>query len=111
VTTCNGEGEGVRGIKHDFSKPQYSLLPLKDLEGVVRVLENGAKKYARGDWRFVPNGEIRYLDACLRHVADHQAGFPVDAESGLLALDHAIVSLMFARAHYVNSNRESGPIC
>ena len=98
--------KGGVGIKHDFSKPQMSLLPIKDLEGVVRVLEFGAKKYARGDWQYVENGAFRYLDAGLRHTGELTDATTieelraVDHESGLPAIDHAICSLIFAR-HFI----------
>jgi hypothetical protein len=103
-TPINNKG-GV-GIKHDFNKPQMSLLPLKDLEGVVRVLEHGVEKYARGDWRFVENGAFRYLDAGLRHAAEISNSSCIedlralDHDSGLPAIDHAICSLIFAR-HFI----------
>jgi hypothetical protein len=96
-------------VKHDQGKPQYSLLPLKELEGVVRVLENGAEKYERGDWRLVPDGHLRYLDAGIRHIADHQVGNILDDESGLMALDHAIISLIFARYHYLKGDVPEAP--
>lgn len=98
--------EEGRGMKFDFSKPQMSLLPLRDLAGVVRVLEFGAKKYARGDWKFVENGAFRYLDAGLRHTGELSDATTIkelrvlDHESGLPAIDHAICSLIFAR-HFI----------
>lgn len=94
-----------RGVKSDFSKPQMSLLPLKDLEGVVRVLEFGMKKYARGDWKFVQDGAFRYFDAGLRHSGELTDPDTIedlrklDPESGLPHIDHAICSLIFARHH------------
>ena len=102
----NGQNREVRGLKHDFSKPQMGLLPLKDLEGVVRVLEFGAKKYARGDWAFVDEGGPRYLDACIRHIGavigtgGLESLKSTDLESGLPHIDHAICSLIFAR-HFI----------
>lgn len=101
-----GAKEKERGMKYDFSKPQISLLPMKELEGVVRVLEFGAKKYARGDWAFVPGGAFRYFDAGLRHLAELSDPMcvedlrKVDLESLLPHIDHAICSLIFAR-HFI----------
>ena len=106
----NIKQEGVRGLKHDFSKPQMSLLPMKDLEGVVRVLEFGAKKYARGDWKFVDQGGVRYLDAGLRHLSDvTDDPKSTDPESGLYHIDHAICSLIFAR-HFMMREDPDGEV-
>jgi len=91
-------------VKHDQGKPQYRLLPLKDLGGVVRVLEYGVQVYAEGDWKYVGDGYNRYMDAALRHLAEHLDGNHIDDVpdskgrcSHLLHIDHAICSLIFAR--------------
>ena len=86
-----------RGVKHDSGKPRMALLPLKQMEGVARVMEYGVAKYAVGDWRYVDNGHDRYLDAAMRHIAEHLNGQLDDTESGLCHLDHAIASLIMAR--------------
>lgn len=89
-----------KGRKYDRNKPDYTLLPLADLEGVVRVLEHGAEKYDRHNWRKVENGEQRYLAAALRHLAeDLESPGSLDEDSGLPHLDHAICSLIFVRGH------------
>lgn len=100
-----------RGMKHDSSKPQYGLLPMKDLEGVVRVLEFGAKKYAPGDWRYVGMGAGRYFDAALRHLAEMTEGDlnSRDQESTLMHIDHAICSLIFAR-HFIAQEDDHGGV-
>ncbi len=83
------------GRKDDASKPDWSLLPLKATEEVVKVLTFGAKKYARDNWQVVPDGENRYLSAALRHLASHQAGERADAESGESHLAHAACCVLF----------------
>ena len=86
------------GVKHDQGKPDYTLLPLKTLEGVVRVMEFGVKKYARDDWKRLPDGYNRYLAAHLRHMAEVlEDPKHIDYESGLLSYDHALCDLIFAR--------------
>jgi len=105
--------EEVHGVKHDFNKPQMSLLPMGDLEGVARVLEYGVEKYARGDWKYVEDGAFRYLDAALRHAGELTDATTtkelqvLDHESGLPAIDHAICSLIFAR-HFIFKEADSG---
>lgn len=83
------------GRKDDQGKPDWSLLPLKAVEEVVKVLSFGAKKYQRDNWVKVPDGENRYLSAALRHLAAHQAGERADAESSQLSLAHAACCILF----------------
>jgi hypothetical protein len=83
--------------KHDSGKPDYTLLPLTELEGVVRVLEFGQEKYARDSWKQTPDGYRRYLAAAMRHLADELSKDDIDIESGLPVIDHAITDLIFAR--------------
>jgi hypothetical protein len=84
------------GRKDDGAKPRYSLLPLEALEQVVQVLEHGADKYGEGNWRHVPDGRRRYLDAALRHVLAVVRGELTDNDSGRDHLAHAVCSLLFA---------------
>lgn len=88
----------MMGAKHDNGKADYTLLPLLDLENVVRVMEFGAQKYQRDSWREVPDGERRYLAATMRHIALHLSGEVMDDESQLAHIDHAACSLIFAMA-------------
>lgn len=81
--------------KTDCGKPDYSLLPLDALEGVVRVLEYGCRKYVRDSWRTVPEGRRRYESAMLRHLAAMQRGETVDPESGLRHVDHLATNAIF----------------
>ena len=37
-------------VKHDSGKPDWSLVPFESLEGMVKVLEFGAQKYAGWNW-------------------------------------------------------------
>lgn len=88
----------VEAQKHDQGKPRYSLLPWDALGHVVAVLEFGARKYAPGAWRHVPNGKERYWDATVRHLVAYQMGERTDPESGLPTLAHAACSLLFTLA-------------
>lgn len=83
------------GEKHDQGKPDWSLVPLKAAEEIVKVLTFGAKKYQRDNWVKVPDGENRYLAAALRHLAAHQAGERSDSESGESHLAHAACCILF----------------
>ena len=84
------------GQKHDNGKPEFRLIPQVALEEVAKVMSYGAKKYAPDNWRKVPTGHDRYMDAALRHINAHLRGDVGDEESGLPHLAHAVCSLMMA---------------
>lgn len=84
------------GIKHDQDKLQWHLLPLETLEGVIRVLMSGAKKYSPFNWaKGMPY--TRVLDATQRHLAAIQKGEDKDPDSGLDHVDHALCELLFLK--------------
>ena len=82
--------------KDDAGKVDLSLLPFAALEGVARVLEFGAAKYAPHAWRHVEDGHHRYVNAALRHLHAHAKGELNDPETGLPHLAHAACSILFA---------------
>ena len=71
------------------------LVPLEALEGIVRVLEYGANKYAPDNWKKVPDATESYRGALLRHLTKLQAGEEFDKESGLRHVDHVATNAMF----------------
>lgn len=83
------------GTKFDEDKRDYTLLPWIALEEVVKVLEFGARKYERDNWKRVPNGKVRYIRAALRHLVAHIRGERLDSESGLSHLAHCVCCLLF----------------
>jgi hypothetical protein len=89
------EQEPQVGIKFDIGKPDYSLLPPFALEEVVKVLSVGAVKYAKGNWKIVPDGPDRYFSAAQRHMWAFRRGEQFDPETGLHHLAHGICCLMF----------------
>ena len=87
-----------RGIKHDQGKLKWNLLPLHLLEGIVRVLMFGERKYAAHNWRAgMPHSQT--YNALQRHLAAYARGEDIDPESGLPHLDHAGCCLLFLRTH------------
>ncbi len=86
--------------RFDQGKVDWSQLPLSALEGMVRVLEFGAKKYAKGNWA---NGggfdHSRVFNSLMRHLVSYQGGEDLDPESGLPHLDHIMCNAMF-NAYY-----------
>ena len=86
------------GLKFDADKLDYTLVPWSGLEEIVKVLEFGAKKYARNNWRAVPNHKQRYLAAALRHLVAYNQDEELDPETGLSHLAHAGCCLLFLLA-------------
>jgi len=87
--------------RHNNGKPLYSLLPLESLEGVVRVLEFGAKKYAKNQWKLGLTEES-CLDSMMRHLSKELEGIKLDEESGLEHIDHMICNLLFIKWYRQN---------
>lgn len=70
------------------------MLDLTCMEPGVRVLEFGAEKYARDNWRKgMPISEL--LDSMLRHVAALERGEWIDPESKLSHIGHIQCNAMF----------------
>lgn len=97
------------GRKDDKDKLDWTLLPIEPLEDVVRVLEFGAKKYARDNWRKVDNAHRRYIAAALRHIVAYQKGEVNDPESGQPHLAHAACCLLFLGA--LDHDRPDDRLC
>lgn len=95
------------GRKDDAGKAQLRLLPWEALAEVAAVLEYGVKKYSEGNWKQVPDGRNRYLDAALRHLGALAAGQELDPESGLHHAAHAACSVLFL-LHFVKVRASRG---
>lgn len=83
------------GRKFDAGKLDYTLVPWDGLEEIVKVLEFGARKYARDNWKHVEGGDVRYLAAAFRHLIAYNTGEKVDQETGISHLAHAGCCLLF----------------
>lgn len=84
------------GTKLDAGKRDWTLLPWRALAEVVEVLEYGERKYARENWKLVPDAEQRYRAALLRHtVALAEDPGARDPESGLSHAAHAACNALF----------------
>lgn len=85
------------GVKHDEEKLKWSLLPINLLNGVVRVLMYGEKKYSSDNWKRIGNGKERYFSALMRHLTELQDGKELDDDSGLPVIDHVISNAIFMK--------------
>lgn len=93
-------------VKYDDGKPDWSLVPFEALEGMVKVLEFGANKYA--GWNWTINGGFPYtrvLRSCLRHIFAYMRGEDNDPESGLSHIHHAMCNLLFI-SHYIGNKEK-----
>ena len=81
-------------VKADNGKLQWSLMPFEQLEDVVKVLMNGAKKYAVDNWKKC-NDTKRYEDALMRHVVAYFKGDKVDSDDNISHLAHAVCNCLF----------------
>jgi hypothetical protein len=84
-----------KGVKFDSGKRRWSLLPSGVINEVIDVLEFGAQKYSVDNWKYVPDNEIRYYDAAMRHINAWHELEKIDPDSGKNHLAHAICCLMF----------------
>ena len=85
--------EGERSLRYNTGKPDYSLIPMASLAEAAKVLEYGATKYARDNWRKPTHWSVSF--ACLqRHLAAWQSGEDLDPESGRNHLGHALCNIL-----------------
>ena len=76
------------GKKYDEGKLRWDLLPLKEVEDIVKIYTFGAEKYGENTWQKVSNGYNRYKAAMFRHLMEFEKGNINDEESGLNHLAH-----------------------
>lgn len=102
-TTTDKMLSDIAGRKFDNNKPEYGLIPPNALEELATVLTIGAKKYARENWRYVPESKRRYYDAAQRHMWAWKRGEQMDPETGKHHLAHAACCLFFLYEHDIGT--------
>lgn len=92
------------GTKHDQGKPRMSLVPVDALWEVVDILEQGAIAYGENNWQEAPLDNMRYYNACHRHMKAWVKGQDKDDDSGKHHLAHALCCLFFMLegTHYLD---------
>jgi hypothetical protein len=83
-----------QGIRNNQGKPQWSQVHFPSLEPMVRVLEHGAEKVGKDNWR----KGLLVLEICesmLRHTFALMDGEDNDKESGLPHVGHIQSNAMF----------------
>ena len=82
--------------KHDKGKLQWNLLPINEVEEIVKVFDYGLQKYGKRDsWQLVENPIHRYQNALYRHLVEYLKGNKIDEESGLSHLSHLVTNGLF----------------
>lgn len=74
----------MEGKKNDFldKKLRWDLLPLEEIEDIVKVYTAGSIKYGDNNWQNLDNGYQRYKAAMLRHLLEYEKGNTVDEDTG-----------------------------
>lgn len=80
------------GMKNDFldDKPRWDLLPLQEIEDLVKVYTAGAKKYAPNNWQKLDNGYQRYKAALFRHLLAYEKGERIDPDTKCMHLAQVV---------------------
>lgn len=80
------------GMKNDFldDKPRWDLLPLPEIEDLVKVYTAGAKKYAPNNWQKLDNGYQRYKAALFRHLLAYEKGEKIDPDTKCMHLAQVV---------------------
>lgn len=96
------------GAKLDAGKPDASLLlQFADaLTEVAKVGTFGARKYTRGGWLSVPDGQTRYTAALLRHLMA-ETNEDADPESGLSHAAHTAWNALARLQLAINNTRNT----
>lgn len=81
--------------KTDAGKDRWELLPINQIQKVVKVLTDGAKRYGDNGWRSVDNPQERFYAAMMRHLYAWRTGDKIDKESGFNHMIHVICNAIF----------------
>lgn len=82
------------GRSGSVAKGTLGWFPVSAFEPVVRVLEFGAKKYAKGNWAKGMSWSVCFT-CTMSHLGKAFQGAENDAESGLPHLAHALCNMLF----------------
>lgn len=79
--------------KADAGKDRWDLLPMNQIQKVVKVLTDGAEKYGDNGWRQVE--PERFFAAMMRHIYAWRYEQRKDEESGMNHMIHVICNAIF----------------
>lgn len=92
------------GKKNDFqdSKLRWDLLPLEEIEDIVKLYTAGSIKYGDNNWQNLENGYQRYKAAMLRHLLEYEKGNKIDDETKvnhLAAVAQNAIAMLYLDKH------------
>lgn len=88
-----------KGLRYNEGKLRYDLMHPVATKGMVKVLTNGAQKYAARNWERGMSW-TSVLASLKRHLELFEAGQDYDSQSGLLHIDHVQCNAHFLSAYY-----------
>lgn len=88
---------GYRLSLYLINEPFYnsSIYNLKGFESMAKVLDFGAKRYSKNNWRKGYVDKFSAADSLLRHLRQIIIGEVNDMESGLPHIGHLMCNIMF----------------
>lgn len=90
----------MEGKKYDSGKVPLGLFPREAIIEICKVLDFGAKKYGRDNWRKGMKW-TRVSDAALRHLFAWISGDDYDDESGINHLAHCGCCIAFLLVYQI----------
>lgn len=83
-----------QALRYNEGKLEWTLVDFRSLEGMVRVLEKGAKKYDRHNWKKgMPITKV--AESLMRHLVAFLDGEDIDSESACRHISHVMCNAMF----------------
>lgn len=92
----------TQALRYNNGKPKWSLVDFNSLKPMVAILEFGAKKYSKDNWKKgMPMSEV--IESLLRHTFALLNGEMDDQESKLTHIGHIQCNAMFLA--YIAENK------
>lgn len=94
----------IKSVKNDIidDKLRWDLLPMEEIEDIVKVYHAGAKKYGPNTWQDLDDGFERYRAATFRHMMAYLKGERMDKEMNvhhLAAVAWNVITMLWYDKH------------